>query len=128
MTLIDCETFYNVPNTCWRKTKMWLLLLSIILFSPFLSIFLMIVAFYRKTNFHRLGYFNEHDNNFCCFIINILCLPWNILVFGVSFAIALPFAVVAMIFVMPLVVYKNSKQFCYIMKYWSRRNRFRGKK
>ena len=107
---------------------MWLLLLSIIFFSPLISIYLMIEAFYRKTHIDRLYYFNEDDNNLCCVLINILCLPWNILVFSVSIAISLPFAVVAMIFVMPQVVYKTSRQFCYIMRYWSKKNRFRGKK
>lgn len=128
MTLIDCETFYHVPNTCCRKFRMWLLLLTIIIFSPLLSIYVMIKAFYEKTEAQRLAYFNEHDNNICCLIINILVLPWNILVFGISFSIALAFGVVVMIAVMPMVIYKNSKQFCYIMKYWSSKNRFRGKK
>jgi hypothetical protein len=88
----------------------------------------MIKAFYDKTKAHHLAYFNEDDNNTCCVIINILCLPWNILVFTISFSIGLAFGVLVMIFVMPVVVYKNSKQFCYIMKYWSSKNRFRGKK
>ncbi len=70
----------------------------------------MIEAFYRKTYIDRLYYFNDDDyNKFCCVIINILCLPWNILVFSVSIAISLPFAVVAMIFVMPQVVYKTTR-------------------
>ena len=126
MTIIDCNTFRYLPDTCCRKFRMWLFLILIIIFSPLIVIFLMTVEFFRFTRINRLAVFSESYNTLCCIIVNIFCLPWNILLFSLGFALALAFGAVSMIFMMPVFVYKNCKQFRIIMSYWSRKNRFRG--
>ena len=126
MTIIDCNTFNYLPDTCCRKFRMWLFLILIIIFSPLIVIFLMTVEFFRFTRINRLAVFSESYNTLCCIIVNILCLPWNILLFSLGFALGLAFGAVSMIFMMPVFVYKNCKQFRIIMSYWSRKNRFRG--
>jgi len=126
LTIIDCNTFNYLPDTCCRKFRMWLFLILIIIFSPLIVIFLMTVEFFRFTRINRLAVFSESYNTLCCIIVNILCLPWNILLFSLGFALGLAFGAVSMIFMMPVFVYKNCKQFRIIMSYWSRKNRFRG--
>jgi hypothetical protein len=105
---------------------MRLFLILIILFSPLIVIFLMTGEFFRFTRINRLALFSESYNTLCCIIVNILCLPWNILLFSLGFALALAFGAVSMIFMMPVFVYRNCRQFRIIMSYWSRKNRFRG--
>ena len=55
----------------------------------------------------------------------IVMLPWNILVIALSLTIAVAAGVLAMPFAVPVSIYRNSKMFCIIMSYWSRRNRFK---
>jgi hypothetical protein len=126
ITIIDCNTFNYLPDTCCRKFRMWLFLFFLILFSPLIVIFLMVVEFFKFTNIGKLAYFSESYNTLCCVLVNILCLPWNILILSIGFVLALAFGTVVMVFVVPVFIYRNCKQFNIIMRYWSRKNRFRG--
>ena len=126
MTIIDCNTFSYLPDTCCRKFRMYLFLINIILFSPLIVIFLMTVEFFRFTRINRLAYFSDSYNTLCCIIVNILCLPWNILILSIGLALAIAFGAVSMIFVVPVYIHRNCKYFKIIMSYWSRKNRFKG--
>jgi hypothetical protein len=86
----------------------------------------MIVEFFRITRINRLACFGDSYNMGCRLLVTILCLPWNILIFSIGFALSLAFGAVAYIFVMPVYIYRNFKQLNIIMSYWSRKNRFRG--
>ena len=97
-----------------------------ILFSPLIVIFLMVVEFFKFTRIGKLACFSESYNTLCCILVNILCLPWNILILSIGFVLALAFGTVVMVFVVPVFIYRNCKQFNIIMRYWSRKNRFRG--
>ena len=125
-SLIHCNTFGYLPDTRCRKFRYYLYLIALILFSPIISIVLFVGFFFKATRMHRLAYFNESDSNICCILINILFLPWNILILSIGAALGIVIGCITMIFFVPKFIYENCKGFKIIIGYWSKKNRFRG--
>lgn len=111
LKIINCSTLSFIPDTCCRKFRYWLLLLLIIFGSPFISLAFGVGFFFKTTRMHKLAYFNEHDSNICCVLINILFLPWNILILSIGLVLGLAVGTVAMLFVMAVLIYQNCGSF-----------------
>jgi hypothetical protein len=53
-------------------------------------------------------------------------LPWNILILSIGLVLGLTIGVIVMPVLMFIVIASNCVEFRTIMKYWSRKNRFKG--
>ena len=116
----SCE----VTVTCCDKFRMWIYFLVIILFSPFI-IFLDMLCYFISNLMSKvvsfLNWYTGKNANCLSCIIKILLFPFFLLIFAIITISSILLGAASIIFVFPVYLYRNFKQFKIVMKFWSKK-------
>ena len=115
----SCE----VAVTCCDKFKMWIYFLLIILFSPFIILLRMVPYFFllfiAKCSALSDWFHDCKDANCLWCFIKILLAPFLFLTLFLVFIISNLLGAASIIFVLPVYMYRNFKQFKIVMNFLS---------